>query len=183
MSRIPTPASIEAAPAKTHATLETVEKQLGLVPNMFRLIANNPAALEGYVALNGALAKGTLSAASREQIAIAIAEVNGCSYCLSAHTYLGKNVARLDDAELASNRSGHSADPKVAAALAFAIKVATARGAVGEADLDAVRGAGFSDAELLEIVAHVALNTLTNYVNEVFATDIDFPLVAASRAA
>jgi uncharacterized peroxidase-related enzyme len=183
MSRIPTPASIEASPKASQPLLETVKKQLGVVPNLFRLTANSPAALEGYLSLNGALGKGSLNPATRERIALAVAQINGCSYCLSAHNYLGKNLAKLDDAELTANRMGKSNDAKAQAALSFAVKVANNRGAVSEADLKTAKAAGYSDAELVEIVAHVALNTLTNYINEVFKTEIDFPVVQAKRAA
>ncbi|PPD14559.1 MAG: alkylhydroperoxidase [Methylobacterium sp.] len=183
MSRIPTPASIEAAPANAQPLLEAVRKQLGSVPNLFRLVANSPAALEGYLGLNGALGKGTLDARTRERIAIAIAEVNGCNYCLSAHSYLGKNLAKLDDAELAANRRGTSNDPQADAAVRFAVKVVNNRGHVSDADLAAIRSAGYSDAQIIEIVLHVALNTLTNYVNEVAKTDIDFPVVSTRTAA
>ena len=183
MSRIPTPATIADAPAKSRPLLEAVHKQLGSVPNMFRLISTSPQALEGYLGLSGALGKGELPAATRERIALAVAEVNGCSYCLSAHTYLGKNLARLDDAEMTANRSGASNDPKADAAVRFAAKVAFARGHVAEQDLAAVKLAGYSDAQIVEIVLHVALNTWTNYFNEVFKTDIDFPVVEARIAA
>jgi AhpD family alkylhydroperoxidase len=94
MSRIPTPATIEAAPAAAQPLLQAVKKQLGVAPNLFRLVANSPAALEGYVSLSGALAKGDVPAATRERIALAVAEINGCDYCLSAHTYLGRNPSR-----------------------------------------------------------------------------------------
>ena len=183
MSRINTPASIDAAPAAAKPLLEAVKKQLGIVPNLFRVVANSPAALEGYLGLNGALAKGSLDARTRERIALAVAEINGCGYCLSAHTYLGKNVAKLDDAEITANRSGASNDIKADAAVRFAAKVVTARGHVGDADVAAVKAAGYDDAQIVEIVLHVALNTLTNYVNEVFKTDIDFPAVTARKAA
>src|SRR5450432_1234281 len=112
MPRLPTPASIEAAPNASQPLLQAVKKQLGIVPNMFRLIGNSPAGLEGYLGLNGALAKGALEAPTRERIALAVAEVNGCNYCLSAHSYLGKNLAKLDDAEIAANRAGTSHDAK-----------------------------------------------------------------------
>jgi uncharacterized peroxidase-related enzyme len=179
MPRIPTPADISAAPAGSQPLLEAVKKQLGSVPNLFRLTANSPAALEGYLGLNGALAKGALDPATRERIAIAVAQINGCSYCLSAHTFLGKAVAKLDDDELAANRLGKSGDAKADAALRFATQIVTARGAISDDDLAAVRNAGYSDAQLVEIVAHVGLNTLTNYMNEVFGTAIDFPVVNA----
>jgi uncharacterized peroxidase-related enzyme len=183
MSRLPIPADIAAAPAATHASLEAVRKQLGVAPNLFRLVATSPAALEGYLGLNGALAKGALPAATRERIALAIAEVNGCDYCLSAHTYLGKNLARLDDAEITANRSGASNDAKADAAVRFAAAVVRSKGHVSDSDLAAVKMAGYDDAQVIEIVMHVALNTLTNYVNNVAHTDIDFPVVTARKAA
>lgn len=182
MSRIPTPAAIDAAPEASRPLLEAVKKQLGSVPNLFRIVANSPAALEGYLGLNGALAKGALDARTRERIALAVAEINGCSYCLSAHTYLGKNLAKLDDAEIAANRAGGSHDAKADAAVRFAASVARNRGQVSDAEVQAVKAAGYSDAQLVEIVAHVALNTLTNYVNEVLGTEIDFPVVRAQAA-
>lgn len=177
MPRIATPATIAAAPVASQPLLQAVEKQLGLVPNLFRLVSNSPAALEGYLGLSGALARGRLPAPTRERIALAVAEINGCSYCLSAHTYLGKNLAKLDDAEMAANRNGGSNDPKAAAAVLFAAKVARNRGHVGEEDLGAVRLAGYDDALIIEIVQHVALNVWTNYINEVAKTEVDFQLV------
>jgi uncharacterized peroxidase-related enzyme len=183
MSRIPTPASIEAAPAAAQPLLEAVKTQFGIVPNLFRLVANSPAALEGHLGLFGALSKGALPAATRERIALAVAEVNGCSYCLSAHTYLGKNLAKLDDSEITANRNGASNDPHADAAVRFAVKVARERGHVSESDFRAVKAAGYDDAQVIEIVQHVALNTWTNYINEVAKTDIDFPVIAARKAA
>lgn len=133
--------------------------------------------------LSGALAKGRLPAPTRERIALAVAEINGCSYCLSAHTYLGRNLARLDDAEMVANRGGGSNDSKAAAAVRFATKIARDRGHIGDEDLSAVRLAGYDDAQIIEIVQHVALNVWTNYINEVARTEIDFPVVSARRAA
>lgn len=182
MSRLPTLASIEASPAASQPLLEAVKKQLGVVPNLFRLVGNSPAALEGYLGLNGALAKGALEAPTRERIALAVAQVNGCDYCLSAHSYLGKNLAKLSDAEIAANRNGGSADPKADAAVRFAVELVNSRGHVSEAGVKAVKQAGYTDAQLIEIVLHVALNTLTNYVNEMAKTEIDFPVVTAKAA-
>ena len=116
-------------------------------------------------------------------MALAVAEINGCNYCLSAHTYLGKNLAKLDDAEMTANRSGASNDPKADAAVRFAAKIVRTRGHVAEEDVRAVKAAGYSDAQLIEIVLHVALNTWTNYINEVGQTEIDFPVVTARKAA
>jgi uncharacterized peroxidase-related enzyme len=181
MSRIPTPATIDAAPRNAQPLLEAVRKQFGVVPNMFRLIANSPAALEGYVGLSGALNKGALPAATRERIALAVAEENGCNYCLSAHAYLGKNLAKLDDVEIIANRRGASNDPKAEAAVRFAIQLVRERGHVGEEALRTVKAAGYDDAQVIEIVLHVALNTWTNFINVVGATDIDFPVVTAGK--
>ena len=183
MSRLPIPASLESAPADSQPLLQAVKQQIGSVPNLFRLVSNSPAALEGYLGMNGALAKGALPAATRERIALAVAEINGCSYCLSAHTYLGKHVAKLDDAEMTANRSGASNDPFADAAVRFAARVAELRGHVGNDDVAAVKAAGYSDAQIVEIVQHVALNTWTNYINEVAQTDIDFPVIGVRKAA
>ena len=183
MSRVSTPADIAAAPAAAQPLLEAVKKQLGVVPNMFRLISTSPQTLEGFLGIGAALGKGALPAATRERIALAVAEINGCSYCLSAHTYLGRNLAKLDDAEITANRSGASNDPKADAAVRFAAKLVRERGQVGEADLSAVKLTGYSDAQVLEIILHVALNPFTNYVNEALKTEIDFPRVDARKAA
>lgn len=183
MSRIPTPPTIASAPAAAQPLLEAVKKQIGSAPNLFRITATSPAALEGYLGLNGALAKGALNAATRERIALAVAQINGCGYCLAAHSYIGSNVAKLSESEVIANRSGRSEDPRANAAVAFAVSVARQRGAVSDAEFDLVRAAGYSDAEIVEIVAHVALNTLTNYINEVFGTEVDFPVVPVMLAA
>ena len=183
MSRINTFPAIEAAPAAARPQLEGVKRQLGSVPNLFRVLANSPVALEGYLGLNGALTKGVLDAKTRERIALAVAELNGCDYCLAAHSYLARNLAKLDASEIAANRDGASQDPKADAALRFAVQVASRRGHVTDEDLASVRAAGFDDAAVIEIVLHVALNTLTNYVNEVARTEIDFPAVEPRRAA
>jgi uncharacterized peroxidase-related enzyme len=182
-TRISTPATIAAAPEASRALLEGVKQQLGIAPNLFRMVANSPAALQGYVGLLGALGKGALAAATHERIALAIAEFNACDYCLSAHTYLGKNVAKLDESEIAANRNGTSGDSRADAAVGFAVKVARSRGHVSDEDVRAVRAAGYTDGEIVEIVQHVALNTWTNYVNSVARTDIDFPVVTARRVA
>ena len=181
MSRIPTPATIEDAPAAAHASLNGVKAALGIVPNLYRLTANSPAALEGLLSFNGALGKGQLPAATRERIALAIANVNGCSYCNSAHSYIAANMLKLPEDEIARAREGRSSDAKADAAVALARKVALARGAVKDTDLAEARAAGLTDGELVETVAHVALNVFTNYVNEVFATEIDFPVLKAAR--
>lgn len=181
-SRIPTPTSIEEAPAASQGLLQAVHKLLGSVPNLFRIVANSPASLEGYLGLNGALAKGRVDARTRARVALRVAELNGCDYCLAAHAYLGRNLAKLDDAELALNRQGGSSDAKAAAALAFASKLVRERGHVSHADVAAVKAAGYDDGQVVELIAHVALNTLTNYVNSALGTVVDFPRVSAASS-
>ena len=182
MSRINIP-TVEQAPAASKPLLAAVNKQLGVVPNLMKMVGNSPAALEGYLALNGALAKGVIDVKLRERIALAIAEFNGCEYCLAAHTYLATNLAKVSDAEIRAARSGGSGEPRADAALKFALRVASERGRIGDADLAELRAAGFDDAAVVEIVLNVALNVLTNYVNNVACTDVDFPKIDLRAAA
>lgn len=180
MNRIAIPA-VDSAPAASRPLLAAVHQQLGVVPNLMKMTGNSPAALEGYLALNGALGKGALDLATRERIALATAQFNDCDYCLAAHTYLGKNLARLSDDDIGAARDHRAADAKAHAALRFAHRVAAERGHVSDSDLAEVRAAGFDDATIVEIVGNVALNVLTNYLNNVARTEIDFP-AAAQRA-
>lgn len=180
MARIAIPSRADA-PAASQPLLDAVDSQLGVVPNMFRAIALSPNALEGYLGLNSALGK-TLDAKTRERIALTVAQVTGCDYCLSAHSYLGANLAKLDEAEMAANRAGRSNDARADAAVIFARKVVQTRGKVTDADLAAVKIAGFSEAQIIDIVLNVAVNVLTNLVNNVADTDIDFPVVRAEAA-
>jgi len=186
MSRISSPAAIADAPPAARPLLQAVERQTGRVPNAFRMLANSPAALQGFMALNDALAQGSLSAATRQRISLAVTEVNGCDYCLSAQIYFGRQ-ASLDDAELTANRNGASNDMREDAAVRFAAKIVRTRGHVSDADVAAFKAAGYSDAELVELVAQIALRSFTNYLNEVAGTEIDFPVVnhraAHSKAA
>ena len=181
MSRITVP-SRETAPASSQPLLDAVDKQLGVVPNLFRLVGLSPAALQGYLSMNGALGK-TLDVKTRERIALAVAQVNGCDYCLSAHDYLGRNVAKLSGNEIDAARDFHSEDARANAALRFTRRVVELRGRVSDTDLATLRDAGFDEAATVEIVVTVALNVLTNYVNNVAQTDIDFPKVTAKPVA
>ncbi len=181
MSRISIP-SLEDAPEASKTALDAVHKQLGVVPNLFRLIGVSPTALNAFTGFQGTLSK-SLDVKTRERIAVAVAQVNGCDYCLSAHTYLGLNLAKISPQEIALNRKGESSDAKANAAVALAYQVAQQRGHVADADIAAVRTAGFTDAQIVEIVALVAENTFTNYLNEVARTDIDFPPVHADESA
>jgi uncharacterized peroxidase-related enzyme len=180
MSRLPIP-SRDDAPAASQPLLDAVGKQLGVIPKLFRLVGLSPAALEGYLGLNGALGKA-LDVKTRERIALTVAQVNGCDYCLSAHSYLGANMAKLDAAELAANRHGRSNDAKADAALRFAKTVAETRGQISAGDIAEVRAAGYTDPQVVEIVLLVAVNFLTNLINNVADTDIDFPVVSAKAA-
>lgn len=180
MSRIPIPTRDEA-PEASQPILDAVHAQLGVVPNLYRLIAKSPAVLNGFMAFSGALKKA-LDVKTRERIALAVAQVDSCIYCLSAHTYLGLNLARLSPEEIARNREGGSSEPKADVAVRFAARVAQERGHVSDADLAEVRLAGFTDAQIVEIVAIVTENIFTNFLNEVALTDIDFPVVSAEAA-
>lgn len=157
--------------------LAAVQKQIGMVPKPMKLLDHSPAALEGYLSLNDALGKGKLSVQLRERIALTVAECNGCDYCLSAHDYLGGNVAKLSRAELDAAREARSEDAHTEAALQFALRVARSHGQVNDAEIATLREAGYDEASVNEIVANVALNVLTNYINNVAITDIDFPVV------
>ena len=181
MSRIsiPTP---ESAPAASKPLLDGVQKKLGLIPNVFRVAALSPAALEGLLGLSGSLSK-TLDVRTRERIAIAVAEENGCDYCLSAHTYLGLNLAKITAEDAALARKGSSTDARAAAAVRFAVQVARTRGGVSDADIVALKNAGYSEAQIVEIVALVVENVFTNFLNRVAQTDIDFPVLHTDKAA
>jgi uncharacterized peroxidase-related enzyme len=143
-------------------------------------MASSPVSLQGFVANNGALAKA-LDLKTRERIALAVAQVNGCDYCLSAHSYLGLNLAKITPEEIVLNRKGQSGDAKANAAVEFAAMIVRERGHVAAADIEAVREAGYTDAEIVEIVAVTAENVFTNLLNVVAETDIDFPIVKASE--
>jgi len=167
------------ATGQTADLLAAVQRRLGVTPNMTKAMANSPALLEGYLDLSGALAHGSLRPAVREQLALAIAQANACSYCLSAHSYLAEHVTRLSADDITAARKGDAADAKTAALLAFATTVNNTRGDIAAHDLDAVRRAGASDEDIAETIGHVALNVLTNYFNKAARVDIDFPVVAA----
>lgn len=179
MSNIPTPATIEETPIAAHETLEAVRQQMGSVPNLFRLVANSPHVLNALLGMNGALGEGELDAATRERIALAVAEINKCNYCLAAHTYVGASVAKLSDDEIITNRKGGSKDPKADAAVKFAVEIVLARGSVAHDSIKKLQDSGFTNAEIIEIIAHVAYNIFTNYLNIALGTEVDFPAVSA----
>ena len=163
------------------ALLDPIHAAFGTTPNMFRAVANSPAALKSMWGSFGALGGGVLGAKLGEQIAVAVADRNACEYCLSAHTALGRKAGASAE-EMSAAQGGESVDPKTAAALRFAVKLVNERGQVGDADVQALRAAGFGDEEVVEILAHVALNLFTNYVNVALAVPLDFPAVKLRRA-
>ncbi|VBA34251.1 carboxymuconolactone decarboxylase family protein [Mycobacterium pseudokansasii] len=177
MSTMPLVTDANATTDQAEA-LSTAKRTLGAVPNLTRAMANSPALLRGYLGLVASLESGVLPVATRERLAIAVAQSNGCSYCLSAHSYTGQRIAGLSSEQVDAARKADADDRKTAAILAFAVAVNEQRGQIDDADRDAVRRAGASDAEIAEVIGHVALNVLTNYFNNVAHTEIDFPLVA-----
>jgi uncharacterized peroxidase-related enzyme len=170
----------ELAPAASQDLLKQIHNAFGATPNMFRAVANSPAALKSMWSSFGALGGGTLGAKLGEQIAVAIANRNHCEYCLAAHTALGKKAGASAE-EMAAAQIGRAADTKTAAALAFALKVVSERAQVSADDIAALRTAGFNDEQIVEIMAHVALNLFTNYFNVAFDVPVDFPKVALSN--
>ena len=158
--------------------LDNVTRLLGFTPNLHRLMSISPAVLTGFIGMQKPLS-GTLDRRTRDAIALVVSEVNGCHYCLAAHSYSASKFAETPPDEITRNREGQSSDARTAAAARFAGQVVEARGHVDDSDLTAVREAGFSDAEILEIVALSVQFSLTNYMNNVAGTDIDFPSIYA----
>ena len=175
MSRI-TQLDPAQATGKTKQLFEGVEHKLGIVPNLFRVLGNAPAALEGYLNFSGALAGGSLNAKVREQIALDVAEGNLCGYCLSAHAFIGGKVG-LTEKDIADARHASAATDKTDAILKLARSIVVQRGEVSDAELKQARASGLTDGEIVETVANVALNIFTNYVNHVARTVVDFPEV------
>jgi uncharacterized peroxidase-related enzyme len=181
MARIPLQ-NPQTATGANKDIYDFLQKHLGIVPNMTRAMGNSPAVLQAFAQFNGAMGAAKLPARTREQIALVTAELNSCTYCLSAHTALGK-AAGLNQSQIDGARHGEADDARTRAALMFARSVVEARGGVSDADFQAVRQAGFSDGEIAEIVAAVALNVFTNFFNRAFAVDVDFPRVDAHHHA
>ena len=176
MQRVPS-LTIEQAQGKAKDLLTAAKKAVGKELNIYAAFANAPAALDGLMHLNGALSHGVLPAKFREQLALTVAGANACGYCASAHTFLAEKAGVAAD-ERAANLTGVSADTHTNAGLKFANQLVENRGHVTEDQVAAARAAGYSNEQLIEILAHVALNTFTNYFNEAFKTKIDFPVVA-----
>jgi len=176
------PVGDEQSNGKVKELLSGVQRKLGVTPNMARTMAQSPSVLEAYLGFSSALGGGALDVKLREQIALISAEINGCAYCASAHTAVGKMVG-LDDDTIFAARRGHARGARTEAALQFARTLIVNRGEVSDADVQAVKDADFNEGEIAEIIANVALNIFTNYFNVVAQTDIDFPRVQLGAAA
>ena len=163
--------------------LAEIGKRLGKVPNVYRIVGTSSAALEALLSFQAALEKSDLATLTRERIALAVAEASGCDYCLSAQTYRVRQNGMLDDIEITANRSGASNDIKADVAVRFAAKLAHNLRAVTDADVQAVKEAGYSHAEIVEIIAHVAVYLFTGIANVALQTDIDFPHISARKIA
>jgi uncharacterized peroxidase-related enzyme len=176
--------SIEPAEAtgQTKQLFDGLQRNLGMVPNLAKQLANSPAVLKAYMSWSASLSEGVLPAQLREQIAVAVASANGCDYCLSAHTVLG-SLTGLKPEQLEVAQRAEAPDVRSAAALRFAVKVVAKRGHVESDDVPSLRSAGLTDAEIVEIVAVVAVNIFTNYFNHIAGTEIDFPVVHATTSA
>ena len=162
--------------------LAAVQSGLGMVPNFIRVLANSPAALSAFLGLHGIAGAGFLDPLTRERIALAVAEQNACQYCVSAHTAIGRK-AGLDTEEMLANRKGRSSDAKADAALAFTRALVEHTGQVSTAEFEAVRAAGHSDGEIVEIITHVAMNIFTNLLGKATQVEIDFPRIDLAKAA
>lgn len=181
MSRLPL-IQTEIADPKARKLLESVQAKLKITPNMTRVMANSPAVLEGYLGLSEALAGGSLSLKLREQIALAVGEQNGCQYCVSAHTAIGR-LTGLAEMEIEEAREARSQSAQDQAALEFTRMLVANHGRVTDADFESLRKAGFGDGEIAEIIAHTAINIFTNYFNTATEVDVDFPKVALRQVA
>lgn len=180
MSRLTQISDTDASPAAADL-FGAIKSKVGMVPNLYRVMANEPAVLAANLGLGEALGKGSFDPKTREAIALVTAGANNCDYCASAHTAISKNL-KVDDAEITARLQGKSADPKVQAILTFAKSVVDTRGFVSDEDISNARNAGLSEGEIVETVANVVANIFTNYVNHVADTDIDFPVVKANAA-
>jgi len=176
MTRINT-IEVDAATGSAKELLEAVQKKMGMVPNLTKVMAQAPVVLETYLKGSEALSGGVLSAVEREHVALRTAELNQCQYCVSAHSALGK-MQGLSEEEVLATRAGKSEATRAQAILDFTEAVVRERGKVSDEDIAEARDRGLTDADLVEVVGHVALNLLTNYLNNVAGTAIDFPKAA-----
>lgn len=167
----------DQADTATQATLSAIKAKVGMIPNLYRTFAQAPAVLDGFLAFEGAMANGRLTARQREIIALATAQRNACQYCLSAHTMIGKGAGLTAEA-ISDARNGAAVDITDNAIAALAVQLVEARGQISDAQVEAAMSAGLDSGLIVEVIANVALNSLTNYTNNVAQTAIDFPVVS-----
>lgn len=180
MARLTQVADSDATP-EASALYTAIKAKIGMVPNLYRVAGNQPAVLGGLLGLNEALSGGCFDARTREAIALAVAGLNGCDYCASAHAAISAGL-RVAPETIEAHLAGRSNDPRTAAILRLAQAIVETRGQASDADLEQARRAGLTDADIVETVGNVAANIFTNYLNHVADTDIDFP-VRTARAA
>jgi uncharacterized peroxidase-related enzyme len=166
----------EQVPADSKPTLDMFTKNIGFTPNMMATFALSPIAFNAWATLLGSLSKA-LDVKTRDSIGLAVSEVNGCNYCLAVHSYTAEHMAKLPANEIILARKGHADAPQRDAAIRFARKVIETRGQISDGDLGMVRDAGYTEANIMEIVALVAMYSLTNFINNVFDPEKDFPAV------
>jgi uncharacterized peroxidase-related enzyme len=172
MSRI-NAISLETATDATRPVLEGVKKKIGFLPNLFATLAKAPVALDTYVQASATLGKSSLSAKEKEAVYLATSQVNGCDYCLAAHTFFGSK-AGLSAEDIVAARQG-----ELNAHAALAYQLTESRGHLSDEQIAAARAAGIDDSKIIEVIAVVAVQTLTNYLNNVALTEIDFPAIDA----
>jgi uncharacterized peroxidase-related enzyme len=167
----------ETTTGKSKELFTTIQGKLGMVPNMMRTMGTSPAVLNGYLAFSGALGEGTIGGKLGELIALTVANANSCEYCNAAHSFIGEKLVYIDVNSIADAREGKSTDAKIQAALGFSRTIVEKKGLVEDADIDALKNAGYDEAGIAEIIAHVGLNIFTNYFNNAAKVVVDFPVV------
>ena len=171
----------DQATGQAQHLLQSVESELGFAPNIIRTMANSPTVLQGYLDFSNALSNGNLSPKLREQVALAVSEVNDCQYCLAAHSAIGRSVGLSEEA-IGDSRRGESPDTKEATVLAFTRNVVENRGWVSDEDVARLCKVGFSQGDIVELIANISLTLFTNYFNHVAETEVDFPAVSELEA-
>ncbi len=171
----------ESATQEQSELFDAIVGQLGMLPNFLKVFANSPSALKAFLGLHSIANEGSLDTATKERIALALAEQNACEYCVSAHTAIGSK-AGLSGAEIEANRAGSSHDAKAAVAVKFAKSLAENNGEVTTSEILEARKAGYSESDIVEIITHVGMNVLTNILGKASRVEIDFPKVSLQKA-
>jgi uncharacterized peroxidase-related enzyme len=176
MERIPA-LSPEKAPDKSRELYEAINKKLGMIPNMMKVMGNSPAVLNGYLCFSNALGHSSIGARMAELIALAVSGRNNCLYCTTAHAFIAAKIYGVDPDAIQKAMRGKSDNKKVQAVLAFVIQLIENGGKVSDDYIDALKKEGFDTGAIIEIIAHTALITLTNFINNVSKVEVDFPFI------